>query len=92
MCLTISATTAGFFIRGCAASDLQILMLSEERENTNAISAERFSDVMLAMINVRMIRYEGPVVDALAIYGNVAASPAPGNMSMLPERVIGPAR
>ena len=65
-------TAAGSFTRGCAARDLQILMLIEERENTNAVSAERLSDAMLTMMNARMKCYEGHVVDALAIYDSVA--------------------
>src|SRR5215813_13736086 len=67
-------TTAGSFTRGCAARDLQILMLIEERENTNAVSAERLSDAMLTILNARMICYEGHVIDALAIYDGVAES------------------
>jgi hypothetical protein len=70
----ISSTTAASFTRGCAARDLQILMLIEERENTNAISAEKLSDALLMMMNARMVCYEGHVVDALAIYDSVAGS------------------
>jgi hypothetical protein len=77
----INGTTAGSFTRGCAARDLQILKLIEQRENTNAISAERLSDAMLTMINARMICYEGHVVDALAIYDSVARSLTPSNLS-----------
>jgi hypothetical protein len=83
-----SATTAGSFTRGCAAYDLQILMLIEERESTNTVSAERLSDAMLAMINARMICYEVHLVDARAIYDRVAASLTPGDMAMLPDRAI----
>lgn len=67
-------TIAGSFTRGCAARDLQILMLIEERENASAISAERLSDAMLTILNARMICYEGHVIDALAIYDGVAES------------------
>jgi hypothetical protein len=78
---TINGTTAGSFTRGCAARDLQILNLIEERENANAISAERLSDAMLAMLNARMTCYEGHVVDALAIYDSVVGSLAPNELS-----------
>jgi hypothetical protein len=83
LCLGImtGGTTAGSFTRGCAARDLQILMLIEERENTNAISAERLSDAMHTMMNARMICYEGHVIDALAIYDSVARSIASNNLS-----------
>jgi hypothetical protein len=77
----IDGTSAGSFTRGCAARDLQILMLIEERENTNAVSAERLSDAMLTMMNARMICYDGHVVDALAIYDSVAGSLTPNNLS-----------
>lgn len=83
LCLSamISGTIAGSFTRGCAARDLQILKLIEERESANAISADRLSDVMLTMLNARMICYEGRVVDALAIYDNVAGSLASNSFS-----------
>ncbi len=76
LCLgtTVNGTLAGSFTRGCAARDLQILMLIEERESTNAISAERLSDAMIIMMNARMICYDGHVVDALAIYDSIARS------------------
>jgi hypothetical protein len=74
LCLgvTVNDTMAGSFTRGCAARDLQILRLVEERENSNAISAQRVSDAMLTILNARMICYEGHVLDALAIYDSVA--------------------
>jgi hypothetical protein len=74
LCLggVVDGTTAGSFTRGCAARDLQILRLVEERENAHAISSERVSDAMLTILNARMICYEGHVVDALAIYDGVA--------------------
>jgi hypothetical protein len=90
----IDGTTAGSFTRGCAARDLQILKLIEERENTNAISAERLSDAMLTMMNARMMCYDGHVVDALAIYDNVAGSLTPNNVSraMAPDLTTGRAQ
>ena len=82
----INNTTAGSFTRGCAARDLQILMLIEERESTNTISAEGLSDALLTMMNARMVCYEGHVVDALAIYDSVARSLTPGmNRNTLPD-------
>jgi hypothetical protein len=74
LCLgtTIDATIAGSFTRGCAARDLQVLRLIEEREGTDVLSAEVLSGAMLTILNARMICYEGHVVDALAIYDDVA--------------------
>jgi hypothetical protein len=84
----INDTTAGSFTRGCAARDLQILKVIEERENTNAVSPQRLSDAMLTMMNARMICYGGNVADALAIYDRVAGSLAPDNLS--PNHLAGP--
>ena len=77
VCMMIDSTKAGSFTRGCAARDLQILMLIEERENTNAASAERLSDAMLSMLEARMVCYEGRVVDAMALYDNIVQSVTP---------------
>jgi len=77
LCTMINSTTAGSFIRGCAARDLQILMLIEERENTDAVSAERLSDAMLSMLEARIICYEGRVVDAMALYDSIVQSVTP---------------
>jgi len=70
----VNSSTAGSFTRGCAARDLQILMLIEEHESTRAISAEKLSDAMLTMLSARMVCYEGHVVDALSMYDGVARS------------------
>jgi len=71
---TINAATAGSFTRGCAARDLQILMLIEDRENTNAVSGERLSDAMLSMLEARIICHQGRVMDAIALYDDIAQS------------------
>ena len=73
----INSTNAGSFTRGCAARDLQILMLIEEGESSNAVAPEKLSDALLTMMNARMVCYEGHVVDALAIYDSVAKSITP---------------
>jgi hypothetical protein len=73
----IDSTTAGSFTRGCAARDLQILMLIEERENADAVSAEQLSDAMLSMLEARIVCYQGRVVDAMALYDNITQSITP---------------
>jgi hypothetical protein len=81
----INRTTAGSFTRGCAARDLQILMLIEERENTNAVSSERLSDAVLTMMNARMMCHDGHEADALAMYDSIAGSLTPSmNRRMQP--------
>jgi hypothetical protein len=70
----IDSTTAGSFTRGCAARDLQILMLIEERENADAVSAEKLSDAMLSMLEARIVCYQGRVMDAMALYDSITQS------------------
>ena len=73
----INSATAGSFTRGCAARDLQILMLIEERENTNAVSVDKLSDAMLSMLEARIVCYQGRVVDAMALYDSITQSITP---------------
>jgi len=80
LCTMINSTTAGSFTRGCAARDLQILMVIEERENTNAVSADKLSDAMLAMLEARLVYYEGRVMDAMAIYDGIVQSVTPDTL------------
>ena len=72
--IVITNATAGSFTRGCAARDLQILMLIEERESAAAISAEKLGDAMSTMMYARLVCHEGYVMDALAIYDKVVQS------------------
>jgi hypothetical protein len=71
--MTCSAT-AGSFTRSCAAHDLQILMLIEEKENTGAIAAERLKDAMITMMDARMLCHDGHEADALTMYDRIADS------------------
>jgi hypothetical protein len=74
--LTTTAT-AGSFLRGCAARDMQILTLIEERETAKAVSAEQLRDAMHTLMHARIVCHEGYVVDALSIYDKIAQSIAP---------------
>jgi hypothetical protein len=76
----IQGTSAGAFTRGCAARDLQILMLIEDYENSNAVSADRLSDAMLSILEARMVCYQGRVVDAMALYDNIAQGITPDTL------------
>jgi hypothetical protein len=86
LCTMINSTTAGSFTRGCAARDLQILMLIEERENTNAVSADKLSDAMLSMLEARIVCYQGRVVDAMALYDSVVESVTPDTLLSVRQR------
>ena len=73
-----TTATAGSFTRGCAARDMQILMLIEDRESTRAVPADKLHDAMLKILHARILCHEGHVLDALAIYDRVAQSITPG--------------
>jgi hypothetical protein len=75
-----NGTSAGAFTRGCAARDLQILMLIEDRESSNMVSMETLSDALLAMLEARIVCHEGRVVDAMALYDGIAQSITPDTM------------
>jgi hypothetical protein len=60
----------GSFTRGCAARDLQIMMMLE----TNTISPHRMNDAVRTMMHARMMCFDGQVVDALAVYDDIAQS------------------
>jgi hypothetical protein len=75
-----NGTSAGAFTRGCAARDLQILMLIEDRESSNMVSMETLSDALLAMLEARIVCHEGRVVDAMALYDGIAQSVTPDTM------------
>src|SRR5450631_3559210 len=86
LCTMINGTTAGSFTRGCAARDLQILMLIEERENTNAVSVDKLSDAMLSMLEARIVCYQGRVVDAMALYDSIVQSVTPDTLLSARQR------
>ena len=79
ICLStvIDTSTADSFTRGCAARDLQILMVIEERESANASSVEGLSDAMLSMLEARIVCYRGRVTDAMAPYDSITQTIAP---------------
>lgn len=70
----VSATgglaAGGAFTRGCAARDIQVMMMLE----ASAISAQQKSDAVRTVIHARMMCFDGQVVDALALYDDVAQS------------------
>jgi len=70
----IGSAAAGSFTRGCAARDLAILKLIEERESTSTVSAEKLGDAMIEMMHARMVCYEGRVVEALDLYDGISQS------------------
>ena len=72
---TLTTTAAaGSFMRGCAARDMQILMLIEDRESKSTVPAEKLRDAWLTLMHARIVCHEGHVLDALAIYDSIAQS------------------
>ena len=72
-----AAAAGGAFTRGCAARDMQVLRMIEERETAKSVSEEKLSDAMLTMMHARVVCHEGYVMDALAIYDSIAQSITP---------------
>jgi len=70
--VTNSTAGGGSFTRGCAARDMQILMMMEQREIVKAIAAQELNEVLTTIFNARMVCFEGRVLDALEIYDNLA--------------------
>jgi hypothetical protein len=68
--VTNGMTAGGTFTRGCAARDIQVLMMLE----TSAIPAEELNDAMRTIMRARMMCFDGLVVDALALYDGIAQS------------------
>jgi hypothetical protein len=64
----------GGFTRGCAARDLQVMMMIEQQEGSNSIAPEKISEALTSMMNARMVCHEGYVMDALAIYDEIIAN------------------
>ena len=69
---TSGAAGGGPFTRGCAARDMQIIMMIEQRENDNRIAAEDLKETLNAIFDARMLCSEGRVLDALEMYDGVA--------------------
>jgi hypothetical protein len=86
LCTMINGAAAGSFTRGCAARDLQVLMMIEERENTSAVSAEKLSDAMLTMLEARMMCYEGRIMDAMALYDDIVDGITPDTLLSARQR------
>ena len=75
----VTATDAmaggGSFTRGCAARDMQILMMLEQSENI--VSPRQLDDAVTTMLHARMVCFQGRVTDALTLYDDIARSLTP---------------
>jgi len=66
--LTNAIAAGGAFTRGCAARDMQVMMLIE----ASAISPQERNDAVRTIMHARIICFDGQVVDALALYDDIA--------------------
>ena len=88
---TLTTTApAGSFTRGCAARDMQTLMMIEDRESNKIVVPEKLRDAMLKLMHARIVCHEGHVLDALAIYDGIMQSLVPNRSQfgrMLPAEI-----
>ena len=60
----------GTFTRGCAARDIQVMMMLE----ASNVSTQQMDSAMHTILHARVMCFGGQVMDALALYDNVAQS------------------
>jgi hypothetical protein len=80
---TIDGAFATSSLRACATRDRQVLMLIEERQDANLVTAQTLSEAIFSMMHARTVCRDGRVSDALALYDGIAAS-------ITSDRVDGP--
>src|SRR5215208_2236378 len=69
--VTSSLAGGGSFTRGCAARDMQVLMMLEQQDSDNDIAAHR--EALSTLFQARMVCFSGRVLDALEIYDSLAS-------------------
>jgi hypothetical protein len=72
--VTVAGSLAGggSFTRGCAARDMQVMMMLE----TSAMAPHQHDEAMRTVVHARMMCFDGQVMDALALYEQIAHSVA----------------
>jgi hypothetical protein len=68
--VTSSVAGGGSFTRGCAARDMQVLMMLEQQDSDNDIAAH--NEALSTLFDARMVCFSGRVLDALEMYDNIA--------------------
>lgn len=69
-CASEAMTSGSTFTRGCAARDIQLVMMLD----AGTISPQKLHDVVRTMRRARSMCFDGQVVDALALYDQIAHS------------------
>lgn len=67
---TEAMTAGSTFTRGCAARDIQLVRMLD----AGTIAPQKMNDVVRTMRRARSMCFEGHVVDALALYDDIAHS------------------
>jgi hypothetical protein len=72
--LVVSASSSmaagNAYTRGCAARDIQVMMMLE----AGPLPPHKMNAVVRDVVHARMMCFDGHVVDALALYDNIASS------------------
>ena len=76
---TSSLAGGGSFTRGCAARDMQVVMMLEQQDSDNDIAAH--NEALSTLFDARMVCLSGRVLDALEIYDNIARRITSGPMN-----------
>jgi hypothetical protein len=58
------------FTRGCAARDMQVMMMLE----AGPVSPQKMNVIVRDVVHARMMCFDGQVMDALALYDDIAGS------------------
>ena len=58
------------YTRGCAARDIQVMMMLE----AGPVSPQKMNLIVRNVVHARMMCFDGHVVDALALYDDIASS------------------
>jgi len=77
--VTSSVAGGGSFTRGCAARDMQVVMMLEQQDSDNDIAAH--NEALSTLFDARMVCLSGRVLDALEIYDNIARRITSGPMN-----------
>ncbi|MCC6889359.1 MAG: hypothetical protein IT536_12565 [Hyphomicrobiales bacterium] len=63
-----AVAAGGSFVRGCAARDMQVMLMIE----TSPLAAPDKDNAVRAIMHARLLCFEGQVMDALALYDGIA--------------------
>jgi hypothetical protein len=68
--VTVGLAGGGMFARGCAGRDIQVMLMLE----TSGMSLPQLDEAMRTLVHARMMCFDGHIMDALALYDQIAQS------------------